>query len=1363
MMMIISLFRIGMVLSLIIFGLAVPAHAVLSEAEIPEALAPWKDWVLYGSETSMCPVNYNDGAVTRCQWPSTLELEVSVDGGRFQQNWVIYARGWVPLPGGENQWPDAVVVNGRSAAVMDRGGRPMILLGTGEYRVSGRFFWHRPPEVIHVPPLSGLVKLIIDGREIKSPRYDSFGRLWLQSKQDASQGSTGHRVQVFRLFSDTIPMQVTTVLKLDISGPGRELVLENVLMADGIAMDLGSRLPARIDEKGQLIVQARAGQWQVRVLSRLAGPVDKLSAGPDPYADEIWSFQPQHHLRMVELEGMPSLEPTQTEMPAAWHRWPAYQVQPGAVLAIKEMRRGDPDPAPNKLRLHRQWWLDFDGRGFTLHDRLSGTLNRQWALTMKTPVRLGRVAVDGQDRIINQQGDTGDTGIEVRRGRLDLQADSRLPLPKAPIPALGWDHDVEHVSGVLHLPPGWRLLGTRGIDSTSHSWIQQWSLLDFFLVLIISLAFGKLRSWRWGLAALGTMVLIFHEPGAPRLVWLQLLAVMALLSVLPLGWLRRLVTLWGLAAGIVLLVAVVPFMVNQLRWAFYPQLAPVPSATFYKEAGQSDEVALPMPAKSPSPKPVEKRLAMQSPPQVPLQSGLPDKDSTAMWQTEPNALIPTGPGLPDWTWQSVSLNWNGPVSKNQYLRFYMMGPRLNFFICLLRVGLLAMLIWGMFDWPRWWQKLKPRLQPAAIMLCVALLFALPDAGVQAEEMPLQSGSVFPPSDLLETFKQRLLEKPDCLPNCADISRMEVTISGDQLQVILKVHTAQLTAVPLPVNSQSWAPDQILLDNAPISGLSRDEQGQLWGLVSSGSHTIVIIGDIGHLGVFQIPLPLKPHMATFSTPGWDLKGIQPEGGVGASLQLVRLQSSSHGAGDQSGGSELPAFLRVKRQLKIGLTWRVASTITRLTPLGAPVVVSIPLLATESVITEGLTVTQSDVLVTLGADQRQLTYHSTLEISPRIQLTAPSSVPWTETWILDVGPVWHCNFEGIPPIHHQGGAGSWQPQWQPWPGEQVTIHVQRPRAMDGQLVTIDKADLAYVPGRRFASGELNLRLRTSRGEPYTLELPPKSNLQDVVLDGRSLPIRQDGPYITIPLRPGGQNLKVQWHQPTALSNWVKTPAINLNHTAVNARVSVQLPTNRWILMVGGPRWGPAVLFWSYFGVVLLAAIALGRLPLTPLGKWGWLLLGLGLTQVPPVMALIVVGWLLALSARGKFSTPNDWLTHNAMQVGLVLWSLVALVCLFLAVKAGLVGQPDMQIQGNQSYAQHLFWTQDRVDSHMPQPWVLSLPVWFYRVLMLAWSLWLAWTLLTWLKWGWQCFSSNGAWHKRTRRHSDGKQGAAPALDS
>jgi len=35
--------------------------------------------------------------------------------------------------------------------------------------------------------------------------------------------------------------------------------------------------------------------------------------------------------------------------------------------------------------------------------------------------------------------------------------------------------------------------------------------------------------------------------------------------------------------------------------------------------------------------------------------------------------------------------------------------------------------------------------------------------------------------------------------------------------------------------------------------------------------------------------------------------------------------------------------------------------------------------------------------------------------------------------------------------------------------------------------------------------------------------------------------------------------------------------------------------------------------------------------------------------------------------------------------------------------------------------------------------------YRLLMLAWALWLAFALLGWLRWGWQCFSRNGLWKK------------------
>ena len=186
-----------------------------------------------------------------------------------------------------------------------------------------------------------------------------------------------------------------------------------------------------------------------------------------------------------------------------------------------------------------------------------------------------------------------------------------------------------------------------------------------------------------------------------------------------------------------------------------------------------------------------------------------------------------------------------------------------------------------------------------------------------------------------------------------------------------------------------------------------------------------------------------------------------------------------------------------------------------------------------------------------------------------------------------------------------------------------------------------------------------------------------------------------------------------------------------------------------MAGGPRWGPAILFWSYLVVIVLAAVGLGRARLTPLKTWQWVLLGMGLTQVPAPLALIIVGWLLALKLREQHAMPGHWLGFNALQVGLAVLTLVALISLFQAVKAGLIGNPEMQIVGNNSSAAILNWTQDRVAETLPRPWVFTLPIWSYRALMLAWSLWLAFALLGWLKWGWHCFSREGLWKKAPRR--------------
>ena len=120
---------------------------------------------------------------------------------------------------------------------------------------------------------------------------------------------------------------------------------------------------------------------------------------------------------------------------------------------------------------------------------------------------------------------------------------------------------------------------------------------------------------------------------------------------------------------------------------------------------------------------------------------------------------------------------------------------------------------------------------------------------------------------------------------------------------------------------------------------------------------------------------------------------------------------------------------------------------------------------------------------------------------------------------------------------------------------------------------------------------------------------------------------------------------------------------------------------------------------------------------------------------------------------------------MQIGLAVLSLVVLAVLFQAVEQGLLGSPQMQIAGNGSDAGRLSWYQDRTGAELPQAWVLSVPTFVYRLLMLAWALWLAFALIRWLRWGWSCYATAGLWRslalelpKRYRKGAEGREQGA-----
>ena len=436
------------------------------------------------------------------------------------------------------------------------------------------------------------------------------------------------------------------------------------------------------------------------------------------------------------------------------------------------------------------------------------------------------------------------------------------------------------------------------------------------------------------------------------------------------------------------------------------------------------------------------------------------------------------------------------------------------------------------------------------------------------------------------------------------------------------------------------------------------------------------------------------------------------------------------------------IEYRAEAYLGLNRVVDTVVRRMSPTGVAVVIEVPLLAGESVTTEGVRTERGKVLVNMGLSAETFSWSSILRQEARIILEAPVTDEWSEVWRVNASPIWHLEASGIPVIHHQY-QNRWLPEWRPWPGEKVELSLSRPAGVTGQTVTIDKSHIRFSPGKRATEAHLNLSLRSSQGGQHVLALPVGAELLEVKLDGRSQPIRKDGDTLPLPVSPGQQTVDIRWRMPTGMKALFRPAQPGLAIGSVNASIEMAVPGNRWVLMTGGPTLGPAVLWWGVLVVIVLLAVILGRIPGSPLGTFSWFLLGLGLSQATIVSAFVVAAWLIALRLRRQFGAGVAAGSFALMQIALAALTLGAIVSLLYAISKGLLGYPSLQIAGNGSTASLLRWYSDRSAEVLPAVWTLSAPMYIYRLLMLAWSLWIAFALLGWLRYGWEAFSTGGIW--------------------
>jgi hypothetical protein len=603
----------------------------------------------------------------------------------------------------------------------------------------------------------------------------------------------------------------------------------------------------------------------------------------------------------------------------------------------------------------------------------------------------------------------------------------------------------------------------------------------------------------------------------------------------------------------------------------------------------------------------------------------------------------------------------------------------------------------------------------------------------------------PSPALLEELKQRLSRPAPCDPQCVTTPSLTLRLGDSLLTVEAEVHAAAVGTWALPGPLGSWAASDVSVDGAPAVALAHLADGFLHVRLPAGVHRVVASGPVPPGDSFPLQFAAPPRRARAEAPAWDVSGLRADGPPDASILLTRRLAPRAGAA--KGEGRYAPWLEVTRTLGFGVAWTVETRVRRLTPRGTPVAVRVPLLAGEAPTRANLVVERGEAAVSLGGDETETVWQSTLEPASKVTLRAPEGRLWSEVWRLQCSAIWPCRPTGLPPITRVAD-GVFTPEYRPWPGESLDVALLHPEGVEGQTLTLDSVVLEASPGARLERAELKLAARSSREQPLVLRLPKEAELQLVSLDGRDRPARAEAGELRVTVPAGVHAIEVRWQQPRGIGLLYGLPRVALSVPAVNVTQQVTLPPDRWLLATRGPAWGPSVLFWAYLAFVIAVAVLLGRAPQSPLRTRDWLLLGLGLSLLPATGALVVVGFVFALAWRARQPLRND-AVFDLAQIGLAVWALGSLGLLYTAIQQGLLFAPDMQVAGNGSTDTVLRWYTDRVSGELPVAGVASLPLWVYRVGMLAWALWLAAGLVRAVGWGWRAYGEGGFWRRLTLR--------------
>ncbi|TQV85452.1 hypothetical protein [Aliikangiella coralliicola] len=1363
-----------LLLSIVSFASQSAANQITAK-EIPSDLADWKDWVQYQQSYRGCP-NLNGTKVGNkknhlCAWPGQLLIDANDSGASFTQRWEVLDETFIPLPGEQNFWPQRVTVNKKDLTVIEKKGLPYLLLDKGAYVVSGNISWLKRPESLRVPDEVSLLDVSVNEKK-QAFILREKGKVWLGSvKKAAIKQQDFLKLRVNRLITDAHPMRMTLAIQLEISGRAREELLTRFNPEHYQLMAIQSALNTRIDSQGDLWVQLKPGRHSIQLEFKIHDFPQQLiftETGKHWPAQELWVYQSNERLRSTQIVDVSPIDAEQGLM-SEWQNLPHYVVNQGDKFTINERQRGLSHNG-DSLSLDRQMWLSFDNQTYYFFDSIKGSKSKDWRVNTLENYRLTQLSNHGNERLITLD-DKQRTGAEIRTPVLDIRAGGEVQSEDMSH-ASGWDIDFATTKVVLNIPPGRKLINISGTDSAYGDWVNRWKLIDIFFVLVTVALVFKVFGVIAGAVAAVTLVLGYHESNMPVFGWFNLMVAMSLAIKVTSEKLSKALNIYKWGSVVILVLTLLPFLADQIRYTLYPQLE------MNKSLGSSysDNYL----ASSPVAQLAEEKLMRRAPsaakPKLREQQKIEVTGSRLRRDEldttyEQGAVIQAGKGRPGWNWQKAGYGWNGPVAGSEKVDLIILSEN---WVRVWRVALIIFsVIWLLVIFSRnntiknRWSSLfnrnseaddnqKNNASGSPVSSLVFLIGAIALFGGASTQSVFANN--YPSDKLLQELQARLYPAPECQPDCVLISRADLNINEENAELILQYQSGSNVAGLLP-ESTDWRISEIFINQRPVKNIWRNKSGS-WIQLPKGNSEVVLKTQLKDKSDLTIRFPEKPKTLEHQVKGWEVSGVNLQRLVSNSLQLTRVvQSAKNELNKDTVNSQeameqsIADLFFVTRSFSFGSQWKLTTRVNRVAPKQGTLTTNIPLLKYEQPLQMTDNIKNGEMQVVLPNKRHSVSWISSVVTSEKanktqlaesksgvseFELVASNNRSMSESWEILVYPNWNIQLNGLPAVRPYNSANDdfWVYQYFPRAGEKLSFSIHKPSASKGASLAITKVTQNYSVSKRKTTTDLNIDYRSTRAEQFLLHIG-KAELKQLTHDGKQINLGEVDGVVSVGLKPGKHQLQLKLEAPQEVDFKLNLAGAVVNREFTNLSTRVNLPSSRWLIAADGPGYGPAVIYWGELIFFILLAIGLSRLSFSPLSYWQWLILGLGMSTFSwPAMAWVSI-WLLAGSWRRENKAVSD--KQPLLSGWLILLSTItAVLVLIAAVPYGLLQTPDMGVVGNGSYKNSLLWFLDQGDIGFGEVTVYTLPIWVYKGLMLLWATWLSFSLIKWLGWSWQDLS-------------------------